>query len=185
MSETAGLPRPLWRAMAAADVPGAIAVADVVHPSFPEGPAMYLDRIALFPEGCLALETEAGAICGYAMAYPAALGAPPPLDTALGALEPGADALYLHDVALLPALRGRGLAEPAITGLLSLADRRSHPAMLVSVYGTAPYWRRFGFRPAGETIAPAKLASYGEGAVYMVRPAFVLGGGDEGAGASA
>ncbi len=160
-----------WRPMTARDVPGAMAVADIVHPTFPEGEAMYHDRLALFPEGCHVLADETDGVVGYALAYPARLGAPPPLDTALGALPEGADALYLHDVALLPAFRGRKLAEQAIGQVLALAERSGLALMLVSVYGTAPYWSRFGFVVPDDKLPPAKLASYGEGAVYMIRPA--------------
>jgi hypothetical protein len=38
-------------------------------------------------------------------------------------------------------------------------------AALVSVQGTAAYWRRQGFEALA--CAPADLAGYGEGALYM------------------
>jgi hypothetical protein len=41
--------------------------------------------------------------------------------------------------------------------------------MLISVYGTAPFWSRFGFVDETATANPAKLAPYGPGARYMVR----------------
>ena len=147
------------------DIAGAMAVAERVHPNFPEGPAMYRDRIALFPDGCLVAEVG-GDIAGYALAYPARFPSPPPLDTVLGGLEAGADALYLHDIAILPEHRGSGLSTEAVSRLLALAEPFGL-AMLVSVYGTGSFWARRGF--AEEAIPPGKLASYGADAVFMVR----------------
>ncbi len=160
----------VWRAMTTGDVADVMAVADIVHPTFPEGAHVYHDRLALFPEGCLVAALPDGRIVGYALAYPAPLGAPPPLDTMLGALLPEADALYIHDVAILPDWRGQRLADAAVAHVLSLADGAVMPVMLVSVYGTAPYWGRFGFAPPSLALEPAKLATYGQGAVYMIRP---------------
>ncbi len=153
--------------MRAADVPAVMRLADVVHPTFFEGASVFHDRLALFPEGQWVLPGPGLELAGYAVSYPARLGAPPTLDTVLGALPEDADSLYIHDVALHPAFRGRRLAEPVIARLLRLAGGR--PAMLVSVYGTAPFWARFGFcERQGERIA-AKLASFGAGAVFMTR----------------
>lgn len=156
-----------WRSMRPGDVAGAMAVADIVHPAFPEGAAMYESRIRLFPEGCRVLADAMDGIAGYALAYPARLGFPVALDTVLDRLPEAADALYLHDIAIRADRRGQGHAEEAIGDILLLAEERKLKVMLVSVYGTAPFWERFGFRR--ETLSAGKLASYGEGAVYMVR----------------
>ncbi|WP_062206874.1 hypothetical protein [Aureimonas sp. AU12] len=161
-----------WRAMTVADLPAVMAIADRVHPAFPEGEATILDRLALFPQGCLVLEAVGrsgpSGIGGYAIAYPAPLFAPPPLDTVLGTLPALADSLYVHDVALLPDWRGGGRSDAGIRLLLDLAD--AFPAaMLVSVYGTAPFWGRYGFVPNADPRLGDKLATYGEGAVFMVR----------------
>ncbi|KQT52372.1 hypothetical protein ASG43_20175 [Aureimonas sp. Leaf454] len=168
MSE--GVEAPRWRPLRAEDLPGLDALADLVHPTFFERPEVLAERLALFPEGCLALPGLAGVsrLSGYILSHPARLGSPPPLDTLLGRLDPQADALYLHDIALGPECRGRGLAAEAIGRVLSIGAR--YPAtMLISVYGTAPFWRRFGFRDETDTANPDKLAPYGSGARYMVR----------------
>jgi len=174
MSET-GAGQAIWRPMTAGDVVAVMAVADIVHPTFPEGAAVYHDRLALFPDGCLVATEPGGRIVGYALAYPAPLGAPPPLDTMLGALLPEADAIYLHDIAILPDWRGQRLADGAVDHVLRLADGAVMPVMLVSVYGTAPYWGRFGFAAPLLALEPEKLATYGEGAVYMIRPPLAPG----------
>ncbi|RIY00302.1 GNAT family N-acetyltransferase [Aureimonas flava] len=154
--------------MAAGDAPAVVALADRVHPTFHEDAAVFVDRQRLFPAGSLVLPGPAGTLAAYAVAYPVRRFAPPPLDTVLGALPPDADALYIHDVALAPEWRGRGLAEPAIRRLLAAAAPLG-AATLVSVYGTWPFWARFGFRRVDDPALAPKLASYGADAVFMLR----------------
>ena len=45
-----------WRPMTAADLSAMLSVADIVHPNYPEDPAVFEERLALFPAGCLVLE---------------------------------------------------------------------------------------------------------------------------------
>ncbi|WAJ28845.1 GNAT family N-acetyltransferase [Antarcticirhabdus aurantiaca] len=161
-----------WRRMRRNDVPAVDGLGGVVHPAFYERPEVFLDRLALFPEGALVCDAPDAAfgIAGYAIAYPAPLAAPPPLDTVLGRLPADADALYIHDVAVDPAFRGRGLSEGAVWRLVDLAEARFAAATLISIYGTPPFWRRFGFEQRPDLIDPEKLASYGGEAVFMLRP---------------
>lgn len=168
MSEPAAPSPAGWRRMAAGDIPALMTLSERVHPTFYEGEAMFADRLALFPQGSLVLPGPDGALAAYAIGYPVRRFAPPPLDTVLGSLPAGADALYVHDVAVAPEWRGRKLAEPAIDRLLSLAEPFG-AAVLVSVYGTGPFWSRFGFRSVEDPALRAKLASYGEDAVFMLR----------------
>ncbi|MBC8130877.1 MAG: GNAT family N-acetyltransferase [Rhizobiaceae bacterium] len=156
-----------WREMRMDDVASVFSLAERVHPTFPETIAIYPDRMALYPMGCIVLD-DGQHIVGYGLAYPARLHAPPPLGTVLGALSVEADALYVHDVAVAPEWRGRGQADAGIARLLALPEA-SCLAMLVSVYGTSRFWTRFGFVDETTAILPEKLASYGEGARYMVR----------------
>ncbi|WP_416357953.1 GNAT family N-acetyltransferase [Aureimonas phyllosphaerae] len=157
-----------WRGMVPSDTAAVVALADRVHPTFHEDEAVFRDRLSLFPDGSLVLAAPGGGLAAYAIAYPVRRFAPPPLDTVLGRLPEGADALYIHDVAVAPEWRGRGLAEPAIARLLALAEPFG-AAVLVSVYGTPPFWARHGFRPVEDEALTSKLASYGEDAVFMLR----------------
>lgn len=167
MKATAMTDDATWRPMAADDLPAVLDVSVRVHPGFPEGEAMFRNRLALFPAGCLVLE-EAGAIAGYAVSHPIRRYRPPPLDVLLDALPADADDYYVHDVALLPRARGGGQARAGIERVLDVAA--AYPtASLVSVYGTAPFWQRFGFAPVSDRDMREKLTPYGEGAVYMLR----------------
>ncbi|MCK5933332.1 MAG: GNAT family N-acetyltransferase [Fulvimarina manganoxydans] len=155
-----------WRAMKPGDLPAVMAIADEVHPGLPEDEAVFASRLSAFPAGCLVLE-GADAIDGYAMGHPIRLTEPPDLNVPIEAIQADRDAFYIHDVALLPAVRGQGLVTPAIERLLA-CGAPLQTACLISVYGTAGFWSRFGFAPDARLPA-GKLKSYGSDAVFMTR----------------
>ncbi|KAA0971815.1 GNAT family N-acetyltransferase [Aureimonas fodinaquatilis] len=157
----------LWRQMTGADVPGVLDLAARVHPGLPERAEVFLNRIALYGQGCLVLAPDAQ-VQGYAVAHPIMQMQPPPLDIVLSHLPEKPDAFYIHDVVVSPDVRGTGAARVVIDHLLRKAD--AYPVTcLISVYGTGPFWSRFGFAPmSGKTIED-KLAPYGPDAVYMLR----------------
>lgn len=159
-----------WRAMRSADLSAVAGLADRIHPLLPEDAAIFADRLRLYPQGCLVLDDGGGGCLGYAVGHPWTEGAPPKLDTPLGALPQPADCFYIHDVAVAPEARGHGSAAPAVDRLLELAEGY-RCAALVSVYATAPFWSRFGFAEAAGRLPPGALACYGTDARYMVRMA--------------
>jgi len=155
-----------WRGMREGDLDAVLALADATHPDLPEGRAMFAERLALYPAGCLVLDDDGG-IGGYAVSHPIRRSEPPALGALLGSLPADTDQFYIHDVAIAPSRRGAGAAATGVARLLALGEEFETTA-LVSVYGTATFWSRFGFAPSGEDMA-AKLRPYGAGAVYMVR----------------
>jgi len=163
---------PCWRAMSAADLAGVQAIADLVHKAHPERPAVFAERLRLHPAGCFVLadasDAASGVPCGYALSHPWD-GPPPALDTLLEALPAAPSTFYIHDVALLPAARGRHAATDIVARLAEHARRqRLRSLSLIAVGGTAVVWARLGFCPHKDTDA-AKLASYGTDAVQMMR----------------
>ncbi|KAK4107604.1 hypothetical protein N656DRAFT_785091 [Canariomyces notabilis] len=157
------------------DIPELLRIGDAVHPSLPDSDYVFTERIQLFPEGCLILSdrdnNNNNKIYGYAISHPIRHGQPPALDSLLHKIPEDADQYYIHDVAILPELRGRGHATGGIRMLLEEVASRFPTTCLVSVYGTGPFWRRFGFE-AVEAVDEAlkeKLRNYGGGAVYMSR----------------
>ncbi|NDW03608.1 GNAT family N-acetyltransferase [Jiella sp. 40Bstr34] len=153
--------------MRACDLPAVMRLAGRIHPGLPEDETVFAERLDLFPEGCRVLDTGES-VAGYALAHPIRYPHPPSLDTLIGAIPPEADAFYIHDVAIGPEARGGGHAGAIVEAFLDIADGFPR-ACLISVYGTAPFWRRFGFVEAADQVSPKKLAAYGEDARFMVR----------------
>ncbi|KAK4125418.1 acyl-CoA N-acyltransferase [Parathielavia appendiculata] len=159
-----------WSSLSSDQIGPLLEVADQVHPDLPESAHVFAERVRLFPEGCLGLvRHDDGKLCGYAISHPIRAREPPALDSLLGEIAPDADQYYIHDVAVLPGFRGKGLAAEVIRMLIEVAWRHNYrTTCLVSVYGTAPFWARFGFvsQKVGAALAK-KLKEYGEDAVYM------------------
>ncbi|MET3512657.1 GNAT superfamily N-acetyltransferase [Pseudacidovorax sp. 1753] len=153
------------------DLPAVLQIAAEVHPGYPEGEAVFAERLALFGGGCLCLATPGGVLAGYVLSHPWQADAPPALDTLLQRLPVPAPAYYLHDMALLPAARGLGAAGRAMPLLAAQAVAAGCREMaLVAVNGSAGFWARQGFEVREVPALAAKLASYDAAARFMVRP---------------
>lgn len=157
----------MWRAMTDADLPRVIEIASAVHPSFPEDAAVFAERLALYPAGCRVLERD-GAVEGYVVSHPWHDGAPPALDTLLGALPDKPSTYYIHDLAMMPGARGKGDAATIVAALTAHA-RQHHFATvtLVAVNHSAPFWGKHGFDAVDDPALAAKIASYGADACIM------------------
>ncbi|WP_284465511.1 GNAT family N-acetyltransferase, partial [Diaphorobacter nitroreducens] len=123
------------------------------------------------PANCsLVLEHE-GRVAAYLAAYHSLLGKVTPLHGDFDAV-PAPDTLYLHDMAVLPACAGRGLARALLTRLLPRARAAGlrHTA-LVSVQGSQAYWARQGYAAhlVQDAAQQRHLDSYGADAVYMAQ----------------
>lgn len=156
--------------MTEGDLDAVLDIAAIVHPSYPERREVFAERLALFPAGCLVAVAD-GDVIGYAVTHPAVTGMPPGLDTLLGALPEPADCLYLHDVALLPAMQGRRLGEAALETVRAVALESGLATLaLIATPSARPYWERHGFTPvAHERELVEKLSTYGHGLTYMTR----------------
>ncbi len=160
----------LWRVMETGDLDGVVRVARAAFPDHFEDRACFAERFALYPRGCFALEIAPGQVDGYLIAYPWIAGSAPPLDTLIGALPAKPELLYLHDLALHPDARGRGLTRPIIDRLIDQARGDGWGAIaLVAVNQATAFWTNFGFAVVENSAMAAKLASYGADARYMVR----------------
>ncbi|MBR9970351.1 GNAT family N-acetyltransferase [Magnetospirillum sulfuroxidans] len=162
----------LWRPMRGDDLPAVLRIAETLHPDYPERIEVFADKLAFFPAGCRVVEDADGAIRGYAFAHVWSQGLPPLLDQPLGPLPGPADCLHLHDIALMPQIRGHGGATLYLNQLEALAQARGLPALtLIAIKGQDGFWRGLGFK---EFIAPtaeltARLGSYGSGNSYLCR----------------
>ena len=161
-----------WRPMTSDDLDMVLAVADIVHPGYPEDRSIFAERLELFPAGTAVAVSDGKAI-GYMISHPAILGKPVELNSLLGTLPTKPDCLYLHDVALLPESRGKGLGQMALERLHQVA--RDQGLDLLALTSTPParaYWLAMGFVPylASDPSIAARLASYGDEMTYMTLP---------------
>lgn len=158
-----------WRPMRANDLDRVAEIAAVGFPDHFEGRDCFENRLALHPHGCLVLQIEA-ALEGYLVAYPWRANSAPALNTLIEAIPSDAGVLYLHDLALTPAVRGRGWSKPAVRTVVDLAVAGGWATIaLVAVNDAVDFWRGHGFEVKQTPDMAAKLASYGSDARYMTR----------------
>jgi GNAT superfamily N-acetyltransferase len=158
-----------WRPMMPSDLAAVSAIAARVHPEYPEDDAVFAERLALYPAGCLVLMNVTEAL-GYLISHPWYLGRPPALNALLGALPAPATTYYLHDLALLPDARGSGAAAAIVATLIRhAADQRHQNISLVAVNNSVQFWLRQGFRIHDDAALTARLSSYDAQARYLLR----------------
>jgi ribosomal protein S18 acetylase RimI-like enzyme len=158
-----------WRPMQAGDLAAVGGVAAAVHPALPEDAAVFAERLRLYPDGChvLAPALNAGTIGGYVIAHPWQAGAAPALNSLLGTLPPSPGTFYIHDLALMPATRGRRHGDAIVARLGDHARARGFPSLsLVAVNHSAAFWQRHGFHTVAAQVI---LSGYGGDARFMVR----------------
>ena len=154
------------------DLAGVLAVADVVHPAYPEDAAVFAERLQLYADGCLVFEDGAAGdgIFAYVVSHPWRSNDPPALNAPLGALPAQPATYYIHDLALLPQARGRAAASSVVRQLIAGATAAKLPTLsLVAVNGSVGFWRRHGFQPIADAALAQKLRSYDADARFMVR----------------
>ena len=116
-----------------------------------------------------------GRVCAYLAAYRSHPGKLTPLHGDFEAVsEPFSrpDTLYLHDLAVHPDATGLGLAQALVRHLWAQGVALGLTgSALVSVQGSQDFWARLGYQvqALGDPVQQQRLASYGEGACYMVR----------------
>ena len=160
------------RAMRRADLDAVLRVQAACYPpSMQEAAPVLLARLEAASGTCVVAQDDQG-VCGYLFAYPGRAGAVTPLGEEFS-VAPGADLLYLHDLAVAPRAHGRGVARRLAAHLLAQArDGGFRSSALVSVQDTARFWAGLGFRATapGCPAARAALATYPGVAQYMTRP---------------
>ena len=159
------------RPLAQSDLPALLAVQLACYgEGFIESGEVFARRLGS-PANCSLVLEQAGVVCAYLAAYRSARGKVTALHGDFDAVAQP-DTLYLHDMAVLPAHAGQGLARALLEPLWRQARSGGlgHTA-LVSVQGSRAYWERQGYsvQPLDDATQQARLADYGPGAVYMAR----------------
>lgn len=157
-----------WRPLDINNIADLLRIANTIHPSLPESSKVFTERIALFPSGCLALVQDSE-LCGYVISHPIRQHQPPALNSLLGEIAADADQYYIHDLAILPQMRGYGFAAD-VMDKLSVVAKGYRTTCLISVYGTEKFWGRFGFvSEMIDEVLAQKLLEYGPDATYLLR----------------
>lgn len=151
----------------ARDLDAVLEIQMVAHPTFQEEEAVFAERLALYPQGFL-VATQDDAVCGYAISHPWPRGSVPALNAMLGAIPDNAGAYYIHDVSLLPTVRGLGASGLLIAALKAQAIQDAFPVMaLTAVGGSCVFWERHGFAAVPDPGLVSALSTYGADAVSM------------------
>ncbi|WOC16539.1 GNAT family N-acetyltransferase [Pseudochrobactrum sp. MP213Fo] len=162
-----------WRLMREADLNAVYEISCVVHPDFPEDPAIFADRLRVFAPGALVLSRIVEGqeqLLGYSFSHPWQQFSAPALNSLLHKIPDNADTYYLHDVALLPQARALGAARKLVALLVQTALDHGYDSLsLVAVNGSQPYWERQGFQVQDVPQLQEKLLSYSDDARFMVR----------------
>ena len=158
-----------WRQMTSLDMPDVGAIADIVHPGFPEELPVLAEKQRLYPEGARLLEIG-GRPSGYLFSHPWPARTIPPLNTLLRRLPAATPSYYLHDLALLPEARGSGAAPAIVSAIIRHALNAGFGELaLCAVNRSRGFWERQGFAVRCVPDLRLKLNAYSRDARYMTR----------------
>lgn len=160
------------RLMREHDLPAVISLqSQCYRPEFHEPEAAFASKLRAAPESCWVQEGPEG-LQAYMVCLPMEGGTLPALHAPDWHRPPNPDWLYLHDLAIHPAMRAQGLAGLMVGRANELALQQKMAFVgLIAVQGSQPFWARHGFDSGAKAswVPPEKLASFGEGATFMLR----------------
>lgn len=158
------------RAMRPEDLDAVVEIqAQCYPPEMNEHPSLLAARLAACPDTAwVAVDAATDLPGAYLVGYRTLLGKVSPLGAAF-AHHAQADGLYLHDLAIGRALRGRGVAPSLVAHARAQAQAwRLSGLALVSVNDTVTFWQGQGFGVAEVTPqGQMALDTYTGRAVYM------------------
>lgn len=152
------------------DLPAVMAIQRLAYPPFLVERAEILANRMGLPLSCCLAARDGDALIGYCIAHGWAAGSPPPLDTMVA---PAGDpaVLFLHDLAIAPAGRGRQIGAQLVDHAARAARQGGLRRIeLIAVAGADSYWHAQGFAQAPTDAAMRdKIALYGADARWMTR----------------
>jgi GNAT superfamily N-acetyltransferase len=148
--------------MEPADLVKVYELANQVH-SLYEAPEIFMERQALFPEGCFVLGDVLDDVLGYAITHPFRKESIP-LNTLLHALPADADCWYIHDLVIHPSQRQQGHTKSLLAKVTDLARTHASCLTLTSVNETESFWTHLGFKSS----VSISCESYGP-SVFMIK----------------
>jgi GNAT superfamily N-acetyltransferase len=159
------------RPMGPGDLVAVYALQDLTYPpALRDGPAAFESRLALSPDFNLVAEID-GTLAGYLVSHPWLSAAPAASDVVV--LPTAAECWFIHDLSVAPHARRAGTGRRLVEAGLALARQQAFTTSeLIAVEGAHTYWAALGWQawPDPSPVLAAKVAGYGEAAVYMSRP---------------
>lgn len=150
------------RPLATHDLPAIMRVQEICYqPSLIEPGEALLSKMLLFSMGSWGCFSD-GELAAYIVCVPAAGDDVIPLGRPAVSLPSRPDRLYIHDLAVHPAHRGRRIASDLVRKAEDIASWFGHKRLsLVSVQGTELFWSGQGFEPVHALeYAPGVPATY-------------------------
>lgn len=116
------------------------------------------------PDTCFVCLSNSGEVLGYLLAHPWCGISPPKLFEPLPNIE-NCEYLYLHDMAIGPQSKEKGIGRAAAIKLFEVAQNKGiNRVSLVAIQGAESFWSKIGFQ---EVTGVNVCSSYGEKAVLM------------------
>lgn len=117
----------------------------IYPPEFWESHESYRRRLAQFPEGCWACVNDKDEVLGYMFCHPWD-DTFVPLDCRTLEIPKNPTCLYVHDIAVIPAWRRKGIATTFIDMAKKIAIKHGFERLKgVSVLGSLTHWQKCGF----------------------------------------
>lgn len=163
----------IFRTMTAADLPQVLNIQHTCYaPAFHEPLEAFASKREAAPDTCWVAATPRGELQAYLVSLPIDPSHYPALHATHWSAPRQASELYLHDMAILPTLRGQGAGHTLLG--LALGHARQHKMSqlsLIAVQASETYWCTHGFASAlpGNPDMAHKLHSFGSDARLMVR----------------
>jgi GNAT superfamily N-acetyltransferase len=151
---------PLIRPLVPQDIKQVLAVQSVAYvKELIEGEATLLAKLALFPSGCWGAQDGANLV-GYIFSHPWRSGELVPLDHTLTSLPSIPDSYYIHDLAVAPSHRCRGVSTLLLERVFAMAGESGlRRFSLVAVQKSEVFWERWGFRTVAQVPYGAGLTA--------------------------
>ncbi len=128
-----------------------------------ESAEAFVHKLVMHPDGCFVHDAE-GRVTGYIVFHPARSGWVAPIDFLQDMPMPDPECVYVHDLAVDPAFRGKGIGRILLTEAVAAARARGLDRLaLVAVQDAEPFWERMGF------LKEKDIVYGGRPAAYMVR----------------
>ncbi len=130
----------------------------------PESESVLRRKYIISPATCMVAVDNHENILGCCLSHPWAPCTVPPLYKEIE--NPAAtNNLFIHDMAVFPRFRKRGVASNLCNMIINLANSQGFKSIsLVAVQNANNFWMKFGF---SKNAKIALHQTYGEGAVFM------------------